>query len=181
MRIRAGRAREFDRLQEIERKAGLCFRDLGMDEIADDEPPSAECLRGYADAGGLWVATAASDGPPVAYVLSEPVDGCLHIEQLSVHPDSARRGIGRALLEHQAERAAADGLPALTLTTFADVPWNAPYYARLGFRTLAAPQLTPGLREIRARETDAGLDRWPRVCMRRETGGGRPNEPLAAQ
>ncbi|MGP3988310.1 GNAT family N-acetyltransferase [Streptomyces sp. 3N207] len=168
MLIRAGTARELGRLQEIERAAGRWFRDLGMDEIADDEPPSTECLREFAEAGGLWVATDATDGPPVAYVLTEPVDGCLHIEQLSVHPDRARRGIGRALLDHLTARAAADRMPALTLTTFTDVPWNAPYYARLGFRTLAAHELGPELREIRVRETKAGLDRWPRVCMRRE-------------
>ncbi|MBO8200383.1 GNAT family N-acetyltransferase [Streptomyces smyrnaeus] len=181
MRIRAGTARELDRLQEIERAAGRWFRDLGMDEIADDEPPSLEILREFADTGGLWVA-AVEDGPPAAYALAEPVDGCLHVEQVSVHPDRARRGIGRALLDHLASRAAADRMPALTLTTFAEVPWNAPYYARLGFRTLAEHELTPGLREIRAKESKAGLDRWPRVCMRRETGrrpsqGPRPASP----
>jgi ribosomal protein S18 acetylase RimI-like enzyme len=35
---------------------------------------------------------------------------------------SARRGLGRTLLEHAARRAAADGRPALTLTTFEYVP-----------------------------------------------------------
>ncbi|MBO8184258.1 GNAT family N-acetyltransferase [Streptomyces spirodelae] len=170
MRIRAGTAREFGRLQAIERAAGRWFRDLGMDEIADDEPPSVQCLREYAEADGLWVVTEAAGGPAVAYALTEPVDGCLHIEQLSVHPDQARRGIGRSLLDHLADRAAAGRMPALTLTTFTDVPWNAPYYARLGFRTLDTRELSPGLREIRARESTAGLDRWPRVCMRREVG-----------
>ena len=81
--------------------------------------------------------------------------------------DWARRGIGRALVEHAAGRAAAEGLAALTLTTFADVPWNAPYYARLGFRVLAEDDLTPGLRAVRAAERERGLDRWPRVAMRR--------------
>lgn len=74
--------------------------------------------------------------------------------------------MGRALLAHAADRAREEGLTALTLTTFAEVPWNAPYYARLGFRTLAEGDLTPGLREIRAAEAGHGLDRWPRVCMR---------------
>ncbi|MDI6412241.1 GNAT family N-acetyltransferase [Streptomyces albus] len=169
MRIRAGVPGDLGRLQEIERAAGCWFRDLGMDEIADDEPPSTASLREYAEAGGLWVVTDGAEDAPVAYALTEPVDGCLHVEQISVHPGHARRGIGRALLAELADRAAADGLPALTLTTFTDVPWNAPYYARLGFRTLEEDALTPGLRRIREREAAAGLDRWPRVCMRRET------------
>ncbi|NSC20299.1 GNAT family N-acetyltransferase [Streptomyces albus subsp. chlorinus] len=171
MRIRAGSPHELGRLQEIERAAGHWFRDLGMDEIADDEPPTLETLAGFARAGGLWVAVPETGGAPVAYALAEPVDGCLHLEQVSVHPDSARRGIGRALIGELAARAAGDGLPALTLTTFRDVPWNAPYYRRLGFRTLTDRELTPGLRRIRAGEAAAGLDRWPRVCMRRDLGG----------
>jgi len=43
----------------------------------------------------------------------------------------------------------ADGLPALTLTTFTHVPWNAPYYTRCGFRVLddaeiSDPRRCPG-------------------------------------
>src|SRR6185437_4966258 len=68
-------------------------------------------------------------------------------------------------------RAAADGLPALTLTTFAHVPWNAPYYVRCGFRILDDAEVTPGLRAIRQREAAIGLDRWPRACMRRDIPG----------
>ena len=48
------------------------------------------------------------------------------------------------------------------------MPWNGPYYERCGFRVLADDELTPGLREIRAHEIALGLDRWPRVCMRRD-------------
>ncbi|WP_326685852.1 MULTISPECIES: GNAT family N-acetyltransferase [unclassified Streptomyces] len=186
MRIRAGARHELGRLQDIERAAGRWFRDIGMTEIADDEPPSTAALSGYAESGGLWVVSggeAARDAPeapdaggeegagdlPVAYALVEPLDGCLHIEQISVHPDNARRGIGRALIRHLARRAAADRVPALTLSTFTGVPWNAPYYERLGFRVLAVHELSPGLREIRRSEKEAGLDRWPRVCMRAET------------
>ncbi len=82
----------------------------------------------------------------------------------------ARRGIGRLLLEHLAGYAAATGAKALTLTTFADVPWNAPYYVRCGFHDLADADLTPGLRAVREHEAARGLDRWPRVSMRRDLG-----------
>ncbi|NGO70077.1 GNAT family N-acetyltransferase [Streptomyces boncukensis] len=167
MQIRTGERHELAALQDIERAAGRWFQDIGMDEIARDDPPSLTTLDGYLAAGGLWVAEG-PDARPVAYVLVEPVDGNVHIEQISVHPDCARRGIGRALIEHVAARAAAERAPALTLTTFAEVPWNAPYYERCGFRRLADPELTPGLREIRRGESAYGLDRWPRVCMRRD-------------
>ncbi|WP_030159468.1 GNAT family N-acetyltransferase [Glycomyces sp. NRRL B-16210] len=165
MRIRAVAAADLPLLQDIERAAGECFRDIGMPEIAEDEPLSVEVLDGYRRSGLAW---AAVDGDrPVAYLIAEPVDRALHVEQVSVHPDRARRRIGRSLLDHAASRAAADGLRSLTLTTFAEVPWNAPYYERCGFEPLPDHELTPGLRAIRDHERASGLDRWPRVCMAR--------------
>lgn len=154
-------------LRDIERAAGAPFRDIGMAAIADDEPLSVAELDRFRREGRAWVAVDHT-GFPVAYLIAGVVDGNLHIEQVSVHPDRARRRIGRRLLEHAADRARADGRRALTLTTFVDVPWNAPYYRRCGFRELGPDQITPGLREIRQREAALGLDRWPRVCMRRE-------------
>ncbi|MFD0419657.1 GNAT family N-acetyltransferase [Streptomyces sp. NPDC127108] len=169
MRIRAVHDGELTRLQDIERAAGRCFRDVGMAEIADDEPPTLDELAGYRRAGLAWVAVDPADSAdvPVAYLLADRVDGDLHVEQVSVHPDHARRGIGRSLLDHLADRAAAEAVPALTLTTFRDVPWNAPYYARCGFALLDDAALGPELRAVRAKEAAHGLDRWPRVCMRR--------------
>ncbi|MEV7869857.1 GNAT family N-acetyltransferase [Streptomyces sp. NPDC088124] len=159
-------------LQDIEGAAGEAFRALGMAAVADDAPPALAVLEHYRSAGRAWVAGTgddgtAGDGRPVAYLLHDPVDGAAHVEQVSVHPDAARLGIGRALIDHLAARAVGAGFTALTLTTFADVPWNAPYYARLGFRTLTEDRLTDGLRALRRAEAAHGLDRWPRVCMRR--------------
>ncbi|MEU6352620.1 GNAT family N-acetyltransferase [Streptomyces sp. NPDC047072] len=169
MRIRPVTPAELPVLRDIETAAGAAFRDIGMAEVDEHEAPSVETLDRYRRAGRAWVACAGSDRP-VAYVICEPVDGALHIEQISVHPDFAHRRIGRALLAHADTHAREQGLPALTLTTFTEVPWNAPYYARLGFRPLSDAELTPGLRAIRAHEKDLGLDQWPRVCMRRDRG-----------
>lgn len=167
VRIRAARIAELPVLQGIERAAGRMFCDIGMPEIADYGPWPLLVMAARHDAGLLWVVVGKS-GEPVAYLMADLVDGCLQVEQVTVHPGSARRGLGRALLDHAANQAAADGLPALTLTTFAHVPWNAPYYARCGFRVLDDAEITPGLRAIREREAALGLDRWPRVCMRRD-------------
>ncbi len=78
---------------------------------------------------------------------------------MSVHPQAAKRGLGRALIENLATTS----IKPLTLTTFTNVPWNAPYYARLGFQPLENPG--PELQEVRKREAEHGLDRWPRICM----------------
>ncbi|KZB83951.1 GNAT family N-acetyltransferase [Amycolatopsis regifaucium] len=152
-------------LQDIERAAGEPFRALGMAAIADDDPPSLADLAAYQNDGRAWVCD--DGGGPVAYLLAEVVDGHGHIEQVSVHPDHARQGLGRRLIEHAADWAARKGLAGLTLTTYAEVPWNAPYYSRLGFVTLGEQDLTEGLRAIRAQEIARGLNAWPRVTMRR--------------
>ncbi|MFI1868298.1 MULTISPECIES: GNAT family N-acetyltransferase [Streptomyces] len=167
MPIRPAIAAELPQLQDIETAAGELFRALDMTEIADDEPPALDLLERYRAGGRAWVSVD-DDDLPLAYLLHDEIDGAAHIEQVSVHPAAAHQRLGSGLIGHLAARAAAGGLPALTLTTFAEVPWNAPYYARLGFRTLDESELTDGLREIRSHERQLGLDRWPRVCMRRE-------------
>jgi GNAT superfamily N-acetyltransferase len=182
--IRDAVAAELVVLQGIDVATGQMFRDIGMPEVADYDPWPLPELEASRAAGLLWVVPGQAGGPageaggptgeaggPVAFLMGILVDGCLHVEQLSTDPGSARRGLGRSLLEHAAHRAAADGIPALTLTTFAHVPWNAPYYVRCGFRILDDAEVTPGLRAIRQREAATGLDRWPRVCMRRDLPG----------
>ena len=165
--IRPARPDDGPALQDIERRAGERFRDIGMPEIADDDPPSLEVLDGYADAARSWVA-AGADHLPVGYLLVDVVDGCAHVEQVSVDPDHQGAGIGRALLDHVRRWAASSGLAAVTLTTFRDVPWNAPLYRHLGFRDLDEDELGPELRERRDQEAEHGLDPTIRVCMRAE-------------
>jgi GNAT superfamily N-acetyltransferase len=99
------------------------------------------------------------------------VDGNLHIAQVAVHPAAAGHRLGAALIEHLARLAVADSAPRLTLTTYRDVPWNAPYYRTLGFGEIPEPELGPRLRLIRDLERKAGLDRWPRVAMSRPLRG----------
>jgi GNAT superfamily N-acetyltransferase len=158
MRPRAVTPADLPVLQEIEVAAGELFRAVGMPEIADDEPFPLDVLEAYRRGGRAWAI--GESGRPVAYLLADLVDAHLHIEQVTVHPSHARQGLGRRLIEHL-------GGGVLTLTTFTEVPWNAPYYRRLGFHDL--PVLTPALAAVRRREAAHGLDRWPRTCMIRPT------------
>lgn len=169
--IRPARTDDLPELREVERAAGLPFRGIGMDAVADDEPPSVGELAEFQADGRAWV-FADPDDRPVAYLLVAVVDGHAHIDQVSVRPEHARRGIGRHLVEVAREWAFAHDLPELSLTTYADVPWNGPYYARLGFEVVAEDDLSPGLRAIRAAEAAKGLDAWPRVVMRLQLGSG---------
>jgi GNAT superfamily N-acetyltransferase len=164
--IRAPKPDEFELLREIERAAGTLFALVDLADVAEHEPESVEALTEYTDAGRAWVV--AENDTPVGYAVVDIVDEVAHLEQLSVHPDHGRKGLGAELLEHVCLWAEAQRYAAITLTTFADVAWNAPFYARHGFRTLTDDELGPGLRALRAHETELGLDPTRRVCMRRE-------------
>ena len=79
MHIRLAHEHELALLQDIERAAGACFRDIAMPEIADDPPLTVAELGRYQRAGTAWVTVDAAD-TPVAYLIADVVDGNLHIE-----------------------------------------------------------------------------------------------------
>ena len=172
--IRKARGNDLPLLHGIERAADEIFRNLGMDAIADGEPAPPQALRAYERAGRAWVSVDERDRP-IAFLVVDIVDRAAHIEQVSVHPESGRQDIGATLIEAVASWAKEQGLDAMTLMTFRDVPWNRPYYERLGFRVVDEPQLTNGLRELQAHEAALAIDRWPRVAMRRRVDVSAPS------
>lgn len=109
--IRHARPDDLPELRKVERAAGLPFRGIGMDAVADDEPPTVAELAAFQADGRAWV-FADPDDRPVAYLLVAVVDGHAHIEQVSVRPEHARRGIGRQLIEAAREWAVARACPS---------------------------------------------------------------------
>ena len=116
--------------------------------------------------GRLWVALA--DDVPVGFAhvaVIEPTGA--HLEEIDVHPEHSRRGLGRRLVLAVCAWAATAGHREVTLTTFRDLPWNMPFYARLGFEVIPIEELSPALRTVIENETRRGLDSTRRVAMRR--------------
>ncbi|WP_368267856.1 GNAT family N-acetyltransferase [Enterobacter cloacae] len=150
-------------LPAIERAAGERFRDYPeLAWLAEGDVISAEQHLDYAERGLSWLALA--NDQPVGFILAELHVSSLFIVELSVHLDWQGKGIGRRLIACVADQARKRGLASLTLTTFRDVPWNAPFYARLGFEMITT--LTPELREKREEETAHGLAYDARCAMR---------------
>jgi hypothetical protein len=62
----------------------------------------------------------------------------------------------------------AEPLPLdFSLSTFRDISWNAPFYAKLGFRPVDEAELTTGFQQLRLKELEAGLPISERVIMYR--------------
>jgi GNAT superfamily N-acetyltransferase len=168
-RIRKARAEDLPLLPAIEREAGRLFGVVGLGGITDGDATSLADFSECRAAGLLWVAVDGDDAP-VGFAYVEIVGGQTHLDELDVHPDHGRRGIGAALVRAVITWARANGYRRLTLTTFREVPWNMPFYARLGFRPLPPENLPPELRVIVEDEARRGLPPESRVVMQHDLG-----------
>ena len=151
-------------LAEIEREAAELFIGQGVPESVISEETSETDFRRAQRDGLLWVAVSGT-GVPVGFALVEILDGAAHLEEIDVHPTHGRRGIGSALIRAVCDWARQSELSAVTLTTFRDIPWNAPLYARLGFRELSTDRLSPVLAALVREEAERGLESARRVVM----------------
>ncbi|MGW4405998.1 GNAT family N-acetyltransferase [Nonomuraea sp. NPDC004702] len=147
--------------------AGLISVELAADKLFGQAgivfPAGTTMVEDVTDATSVLV----EGDPPAGFALIGRVDGNLHLDQLAVHPDHMRQGIGGRLVEAVADHARAVGAPAVTLTTFRDVPWNAPWYERHGFAVLPEAEWGPELRALVEHERELGIEVAPRVVMRR--------------
>ncbi len=117
-------------------------------------------------------------GQPIGFILTEPLDDALFIVEVAVHQDWQHQGIGRMLLKQVIEGAQQMGYPAVTLTTFREVPWNAPFYTRLGFTMLDELTLPAGLAAKRNRRPGTAC-RPSRAAPCACRSDGRPAAPHA--
>ena len=123
-----------------------------------------ELLKTAQEQGLLFCIVHAHSEPGVAgFLLALLAEDALHIQEVSVHPTHGGLGLGRALLLHAEEVAGAQGLHSLTLTTFADLPFNAPFYQRLGYLV----EETPDARLKTLLQAEAGAGLHNRVAMRK--------------
>lgn len=151
-------------LPAIERAAATLFAGMDLDAAVLEDHTSLEEFADAREDGLLWVAITRA-GSPVGFALADEHGSGIHLEEVDVHPDHGRRGLGARLVRAVcdfAHRADHD----VTLTTFRDVPWNRPFYEGLGFSVVAPAELSQALRAIVAEEAERGLDPEQRVVMR---------------
>ena len=153
MVIRAARPSDYRKLSDIERQAGELFREVGLPEIADHEPFDADEL---AVGGGRC-----SSPPPTGRTTSRsatPWSSSSTATPTSsssrCSPTTAARASAPQLLDAVAGWAEGQGHAEVTLTTFRDVPFNAPLYAKRGYEVVPEAEWTDALRDLVAHEAD---------------------------
>ena len=172
--IRPARPDELATLIAIDDDAGTLAAEWGLAVDVDPSHPFvlAERARWLAAiARGLLEVAQAPDATLVGFAARGFVDDEPYLDQLSVRRGWMRRGIGTTLLGRAVAWAAADPSGRLWLTTWAHVPWNAPFYRRHGFvphpEAACGPELRATLRDQRGALPDA--DR--RIAMVRDCAG----------
>jgi predicted N-acetyltransferase YhbS len=162
--IRAGRLDDFEYLKQIEIDAFETLFAAGG--VCGEASSSTHAeLQHYIDAGFLIVAADEQD-QPIGYVGAILGGGWLHVSEIDVAPVWQRKGVGRSLMSAVLEEGRIRGVVAATLTTDRFVPFNAPFYASLGFCVVADDELPDRLREILSSEHAAGFDPARRVVMK---------------
>lgn len=164
-RIAAAQPSDLPLLPAIELAAATLLAGHAPASVLAETTSQAD-LKNAQQRGHLWVALA--DGVPVGLAHIEVLEpGIAHLEEIDVHPEHGRRGLGRRLVLASCQWAATNGYSWVTLTTFRDVPWNMPFYARLGFEEIPPEELPTALLSVVDDETRRGLDASRRVAMRR--------------
>lgn len=165
-RITNARPHDVALLADIERAAAMLLVDHVPASILDEATSEHELQEAQAE-GRLWVALA--DDTPAGFAHATVLGGVAHLAEIDVHPEHGRRGLGARLVAAVCDWAASSGYAEVTLTTFRDVRWNMPFYARLGFEEIPTRELSADLVAVIEDETRRGLDPARRVAMRRRS------------
>jgi len=163
MLIRPGRSSELHALRQIELAAFETLRDAGAvsgPALATD----IDELQSYLDQDLLRVACN-DEGSIVGYCGGRVVSRCLHICEIDVHPAWQRQGLGKRLLTTLIELGRTRRLDGATLTTDRLAPFNAPFYASMGFEPIKWEATPPWLRDILDEEVARGMDPSRRLAM----------------
>lgn len=160
--IRNARLDEVTRVMDIEHAAAQLFVEVNMGEIAAGAGVPQEKLEEAVLESRLLVGKV--DQRLVATLLWSVLDEWLFVEEVDVDPAYRGCRYGAAMIAAAKKIAHEKELHGVALTTFIDVPWNAPYYKRLCFDFWDIVECPPAL-QSRATE-EASRFRATRCVMK---------------
>lgn len=159
--VREAAAEDAEAMLQVEQAAHALLRAQGVDLSTLRVPP------GWVEPTSWTLAFVVEIGSQVVGMarLTEATGQIICLDQVSVRPAFAGRGLGTLLLTEVAAQVRQRGYRSITGTTFRDVAFNAPFYRRLGCTEDEDPPAVM-LRRRRV-EQDLGLDQFgPRVILR---------------
>ena len=165
--IRRATIADIEPMRALERRAAQLFLSIGYDFCAAgpvrDKEEHEKTLR-----RGITFYAESENGAPAGFAMFEPMDSEAHLIEIDVDPVFQRQGLAPRLIAAGETWALAKGFDGMTLTTYRDVPWNAPFYRRIGFVDLEPGPERKELRETIGREADWGFAFKPRIAMRKQ-------------
>ena len=161
--VRPAQTQDLRALESVELLAAERFETSAVVAGLKKRTVPPQQLRDAQTEGSLWVA-ATRDQEVVGFLLAEDLDQGLHISEMSVVPSHGRQGIGAALLHAARRHARESAYTRVTLTTFASVPWNAPFYLKQGFRAMSRSEIGAGLALRIEHERMLGLENRLAMC-----------------
>ncbi len=130
--LRLARPEDAEHFPEVEEDAARLFADEpSLAGIA--MPPSRSAAEYRAIIAQRQSLTVTFDRDVIGFAAARPAGHELHLHELSLARAFQRRGIGSTLLRALKIDAANAAFAAITLQTFRDIAWNAPFYAGHGF------------------------------------------------
>lgn len=164
--VRLARQEDVPKLPVIERSAAQLFRQIpALAFLAEDGASLSEVQHTACIVQGLCWVGVESAGKPCGFLSAEQQGSDLHILEVSVEIRAQGAGLGRALIQHACAEAKARGMARVTLTTFRSVPWNRPFYERLGFCVVSSAKNETRLTENVRQEEISGLPPGSRCAM----------------
>jgi GNAT superfamily N-acetyltransferase len=155
--LRPATSQELASLPAIEMASARRFQDSMHPGAADGQPISEGLHARWLAHDGVWVAESPR-GELAGFVDWIPMARDMFVVELDVHPDHAGKRLGSQLLDAIGRFGSRLGFERMVLRTFRDVPWNEPYYRKLGFEPLAREEEHSELANVRAQEASVGLD-----------------------
>lgn len=167
--IRPARPSDIALCAAIELSAATLFRGTHMDipaayGVSDRDDLAAACAQGL-----MWVAD--WQGAVAGFLFGEMSASGLYLREMSVAVAAQRHGLGRGLMLAGIEAGRALGVPLVSLTTDRTLPWNAAFYARLGFVLVEGADVPPDLQARLDGQAAAGFDPRQRCAMVIRFGG----------
>jgi predicted N-acetyltransferase YhbS len=167
VRIRLARPGEARTLAAIEESAARKFIGWpGFETLDLSFLPRPAAFEPFVAEDSAFIAEDDS-GHALGFVALTLMDGEPYIAELDVALEHQGHGIGRALIACACAWAREQGANSVILSTNTEVPWNAPWYERLGFTPVPrSDYVRPGIRAQRGKEAPHN-DMTKRIFMRK--------------